>query len=172
MEKQGAFIWKIEKIVSKGDYSYCIVRDHPNRTKNDYVLLHRVIVENHLGRLLNTNEIVHHKNENKKDNRIENLELMSASKHSSLHGANVGSKMMELICPECKVYFLRERRQTHIGKKKGKYTCCSSKCRGKFSRRIQLYGETDEVESAISGNLLREFNSLDNPKETVLQQAP
>ena len=50
----GAVSWKIEKVVSKGDYLYAVVKDHPNRTKNNYVLLHRVIVENYLGRLLNS----------------------------------------------------------------------------------------------------------------------
>ena len=55
-------VWKIEKIISKGDYNYAIVPDHPYATKNGYVLEHRIIMENHLGQLLNPNEIVHHKN--------------------------------------------------------------------------------------------------------------
>ena len=74
----GAVSWKIGKVVSKGDYLYAVVKYHPNRTKNNYVLLHGVIVENHLGRLLNSNEIVHHKNHDKKDNRVENLEVLSS----------------------------------------------------------------------------------------------
>lgn len=52
-------MWKTEKIVSKGDYSYAIVRGHPNATKNGYVLEHRIVMENHLKRLLNPDEIVH-----------------------------------------------------------------------------------------------------------------
>lgn len=161
-------LWNIEKIISKGDYFYCIVRDHPNRTKNDYVLLHRVIVENHLGRLLNADEVVHHINEDKKDNRIENLEVLTASEHAKHHKSSIGRKLLEIRCPECSKIFIREKRSTHIIKKTGRYTTCSKKCRGKFSRKIQLFGETYEVENAISGNILREFNSLDNPEETVL----
>lgn len=46
-------MWKIEKIVSKGDYNYAVVPEHPFSTKNGYVLEHRVIMENHLKRLLN-----------------------------------------------------------------------------------------------------------------------
>ena len=51
-------MWKIEKTISKGDYNYALVREHPKATKNRYVLEHRAIVENHLGRLLNPNEVV------------------------------------------------------------------------------------------------------------------
>lgn len=59
-------MWNVKKIINKGDYKYALVPEHPNCTKNGYVLLHRIVMENHLGRLLNTNEIVHHIDHNKK----------------------------------------------------------------------------------------------------------
>ena len=46
---------------------------------------HRYIMEQYLGRKLDKNEIVHHKNYDRKDNRIENLELMSRAKHNRVH---------------------------------------------------------------------------------------
>ena len=46
---------------------------------------HRALMEALLGRKLKRNEVVHHINGNKIDNRLENLQLMSAEEHIKLH---------------------------------------------------------------------------------------
>lgn len=168
---KGALFWNIKKLVSKGDYIYTVVPEHPNANKHGYVLLHRIIMENHLGRILDNDEVVHHIDGNKRHNTIENLKLMTAKEHVILH-ARKGRKMIMLKCPECGKEFVRERQQTYLGKGQGNYTCCSATCRGKFSRHIQLHGETEQVKSAISGNILFEFNSKDNPEGTHSQETP
>lgn len=49
--------------------------------------VHRVMMEQHLGSALGRHEIVHHKNEVKTDNRIDNFEVMSQSEHMKHHNA-------------------------------------------------------------------------------------
>jgi len=171
--QNGALIWNIGKFVSKGDYYYAVVPEHPNRTKNNYVLLHRVLMENHLGRLLDSDEIVHHIDENKKNNEISNLQVMKALEHVLHHVKQKGETLLEMKCPCCKTVFSKPKNKTHVGKKEGKTTFCSASCRGKFWRDVQLNRiTTDQVESAISENILKEYNFLDNTEGTHLQETP
>jgi len=166
MRNEGAFYWNIEKVISKGDYNYAVVKNHPNAIKCGYVLEHRVVMENHLKRILSDDEVVHHKNQNKKDNRLENLEVLTVTEHVTLHNREVGRKWLTLKCPSCGVIFDREERQTHRAKH-GRYTCCSRSCRGQFSRSIQLHGETIEVQNAISENIQKAYRKfMDNAEET------
>ncbi len=66
--------WKGGEWISNG-YKYILSPDHPNVHKNGYFPEHRLVMEKHLGRYLESHEIVHHINENPTDNRIENLIL-------------------------------------------------------------------------------------------------
>lgn len=58
---------------------------HPKCAKDGYVMEHILVMEAYIGRYLEQDEVVHHINKKRNDNRIENLKLMTFKEHASLH---------------------------------------------------------------------------------------
>lgn len=70
----------------KGGYIGVHIPDHPAATSDGTVPEHRLVMEKHLGRYLTDEEIVHHDDEDRSNNKIENLVLCAnQSEHSKLH---------------------------------------------------------------------------------------
>lgn len=67
-----------------------------------WVSQHRLVVERRLGRKLESNENVHHKNGNRADNRLENLELWKTKQIKGVRPADYhcpGCRCHEVPCP-------------------------------------------------------------------------
>jgi hypothetical protein len=76
-----------EKVKISG-YWYIMKPRHPKAMKKGYVAEHRLMGEQIIGRYLLDDEVVHHKNDIKTDNRFENLQVMTISEHMSFHSNN------------------------------------------------------------------------------------
>lgn len=60
--------------------------DHIGRVnKNGWIEEHRYLAQKHLGRELKTSEVVHHIDNNRKNNNLNNLCVLDGSIHSSYH---------------------------------------------------------------------------------------
>ncbi len=101
-----------------------------------YVYEHRLVAERKLGRRLKPGEVAHHRNENKHDNRVGNIEVVTKSLHSRNH--HIKTKWITFTCKACRKRFRREecivRYKRSIGQKS---FSCGRVCMGKlFSRNL------------------------------------
>jgi hypothetical protein len=75
---------KKEYKISREGYVLIKVPEHP-KSFGGWYYEHRLVIEKKLDRILEIWETVHHINENKQDNRIENLFLCTREQHSKAH---------------------------------------------------------------------------------------
>lgn len=79
-------MFEIISICKGGGYRYCRTRPrHPRANAMGLYPLHRVRMENKLGRLLEPGEVVHHLNGDKADDEPVNLALMQNADHARFH---------------------------------------------------------------------------------------
>lgn len=71
--------------VTKHSGYILILKPGHSRANKGYVPEHTLVMEEHLGRGLEHDEVVHHINRIKSDNRIENLQVMTDKEHRALH---------------------------------------------------------------------------------------
>lgn len=77
--------WRRGYTISAGGYKHVLI-EAPEQT-NRYEAEHRVVMAAVLGRPLTSDEVVHHINRIRTDNRPENLQVLSRQEHAALHAA-------------------------------------------------------------------------------------
>jgi len=78
--------WKGGRYIAHG-YVMVYCPNHPTcqrrKSRSNYVFEHRLVMEKHLGRYLESHEIVHHVDGNKQNNSLENLRLFHTKQHKT-----------------------------------------------------------------------------------------
>ena len=129
--------WKGGRYLQRDGYIYIWVgRDHLMADYKGRVAEHRLVMAAALGRALTSNELVHHRNENKTDNRLENLELTSRISHMTHHRT---WEPGEYSCAHC------GRVVIPIRKPRGRFICCSRVCGIANARSQQKQGHYGPV---------------------------
>lgn len=86
MKAEGNPQWKGGRKLHSEGYVMIHMPEHPNSDTAGYIMEHRLVMEKHIGRFLFRKEVIHHVNDIKNDNRIENLELCnSQAEHLAKH---------------------------------------------------------------------------------------
>lgn len=119
--------FKLDKGVG---YMYCYNPSHPLANKAGKVYEHRYVMSVHLGRWLRSDEVVHHKDKDRTNNDINNLELTNARDHARLHAEERGSEYVERYCENCFMPFT-----TTVCRDK-RY--CSRSCVGTIHKRFEV----------------------------------
>lgn len=78
--------WKGGIRKTSNGYIWIYTPNHPFADNKGYVLQHRLVMEKYIKRFLLPTEIVHHINEIRDDNGIENLQLLQdRGEHNTIH---------------------------------------------------------------------------------------
>lgn len=116
-----------EHMDSKG-YIKVLTPDHP-RANSGYVAEHILVMEKSIGRFVSLTEVIHHINEDKSDNRIENLQLFSSSGAHVHHHFKNGMKR--------EVNFSKQWREAAAQRMKLKNPMHSSVSRKKVGEKVR-----------------------------------
>jgi len=128
----GPYEWK------DGRLRVCLVMDNGERKTVSYP---KFVVQEHLGKVLKDNEVVHHKDHNPLNNDVDNLEVFTSVEHGKGHARKL--KAQKFVCPLCKKEFVlsgKRLRGAHRDRYKGKIgPFCGRSCAGKVTHSRESY---------------------------------
>ncbi len=128
--------WMVVRKTDERGYVYVRVSDHPDADSSGWILEHRVVMERHLGRRLEPDEHIHHINEIRDDNRIENLQVVSLEEHNSIHKTKAPGESHNMwfdcwVCGKACSRYEKPNRNRMFGILKPR--CCSRECSRKIA---------------------------------------
>ena len=130
--------------------------------KKKFLQYARYLVSVKLGRELTEYEEVDHIDNDKTNDDISNLQILTPHDNRSKGRLNKKIKYVIFKCPWCQKCYIKHRRETHLAKG-GIYTSCSRKCSRKFQTMYLQNPFSDKVEKRLEENIIMEFTTLGDP---------
>lgn len=117
---------------------------------------------------------VDHIDGDRTNDTFDNLQALTARENSvkSVMERRCAGTQAEMICPQCRGLFYRDKRQTHMAKK-GEFTACGRRCAGRYRKRVQDARESGDaselakVLKRMDGNFVRWVKN-ENPGGKIL----
>lgn len=132
-------------ILSKAPYNY-----PGKKYRGKYAYEHHLVWWRSTGNVPEFGFDIHHKNGNKHDNRIENLEKISHSEHAKEHGANKIAYEVSTICGWCDKWFVLPTRHYNVRVKQTKsgYLFCCRSHQVKYQQNFKIFQDAGQVNGA------------------------
>lgn len=154
---------------NSGHLFVSIVKDNKRTT----AWIHRIVYETYYGEVEDGYDI-HHIDEDKTNNNINNLKKITHEEHGRIHSTKYSDKMM--ICPQCGKEFLwtAQKQQTFYSNQSRKRyqnsstkPFCSKSCSGKYGKQVQetLCKENKvkhiDIDVFLNGKLVDTFDCIE-----------
>lgn len=105
------------------------------------------------GRLLQPDEEVDHIDNDRTNDSIENLQILSRAENLNKQARLRGKQMVCMRCPNCGRLFCRDIFNTHIKKPGQTYTACSRSCATTFAALMQYHPDDPKIAFGIQNNI-------------------
>jgi hypothetical protein len=126
---------KVDKVLN---YVYFIDIEHPLANKSGKVYYHRHVMSLKLGKWIDSSYHVHHIDENRQNNDVSNLELVSPSKHGRKHKLHGAFAKKVVKCKNCSTRFITIDDEF-----------CSHSCASSFRNKGGIHNKITKEELSI-----------------------
>ena len=146
------YLYKVHHKKENRNYAILIPIDENKNLHRTTLSYARYLMSVKLQRFLLPEEQIDHIDNDKTNDSIENLQILTKKQNNVKEALRHNKKVLVYKCPNCGKIFYREYKNRNVYKNY-KTICCSRRCSGKFQWEIKQNFSID-VEDKIKNNLI------------------